>query len=101
MSFALVGTNPRQQYLHLLLSRRRFQQVPRQNIYMLDHRIHNDVRKDGRHCVLYSLSNKQHISQHLLPLLRKNFVLSKARLRYHTWLQTHFSSHGLEYKVGK
>ena len=54
-------------------------------------RIHNVVRKDGRHCVVYSLSNKSHISQHLLPLLRKGFVLSKARLRYHQWLQTHFS----------
>ena len=64
-------------------------------------RIHNNVRKGGRHCVVYSLSNKQHISQHLPPLLRKGFVLSKARLGYHTWLQTHFSSHWLEYKVGK
>ena len=55
--------------------------------------IHQDVRDDGRRVVVYSLSNKNNIITHLLPVLEKNFVFSKTRVRYLSWLKVHFTAY--------
>ena len=53
--------------------------------------IHKDLRRDGSAYVVYSLRVKRDMCERLLPILKANFVFSRARKPYNSWLKAHFS----------